>query len=380
MKILHINSYFASSGTPTFYKLFFDELVSRGLDIDVLVPVAYGVERSEIKLFGSYTHLIKTHNNSDRYFFFLKQNKILEEAKKMFNNTSFDLIHAHSLFTNGYVANRLHHIFGIPYIVAIRNTDINIFFRFMLHLKKIGIQILREAERVVFINESYKRNLIEKILPKEFKEEVFKKSVVIPNGVDSFWLDNKYSGIRKPVHRDLKILTVGQVSKNKNQISVIRAIELLVAKGFNIHYTIVGAIKDKNLFKKIQKHSFVEYVPHKAKEELLQIYRKADVFVLPSKTETFGLVYAEAMSQSLPVIFTRGQGFDLQFKEGKVGYSVDCENPEEIADRIQDILLNYEAISNNCFHRCEKYNWGNIINIYINIYEQCIQAYSKTNQ
>ena len=160
------------------------------------------------------------------------------------------------------------------------------------------------------------------------------------------------------------------MSKRKNQLSVIRAAELLISRGFNIHYTIVGAIKDRNLFKKIQKNAFVEYVPPKTKEELLQFYRKTDVFVLPSKTETFGLVYAEAMTQSLPVIFTRGQGFDLQFEEGTVGYSVDCENPEEIADRILDILSNYDVISKNCVRLCEKYDWGKIAESYIGIYNK----------
>ena len=38
------------------------------------------------------------------------------------------------------------------------------------------------------------------------------------------------------------------------------------------------------------------------------IYRENDIYVMPSIIETFGLVYAEAMSQGLPVIYTRGQG------------------------------------------------------------------------
>ena len=50
--------------------------------------------------------------------------------------------------------------------------------------------------------------------------------------------------------------------------------------------------------------------------------------------ETFGLVYAEAMSQGLPIIYTKGQGFDEQFDEGKVGYHADCFNIEEIVKRI----------------------------------------------
>ena len=44
---------------------------------------------------------------------------------------------------------------------------------------------------------------------------------------------------------------------------------------------------------------------------------------MTSLGESFGLTYAEAMSQGVPVIYSKGQGFDGQFKEGVVGYHVD---------------------------------------------------------
>ena len=39
----------------------------------------------------------------------------------------YSLIHAHSLFSNGYIAMRIKQDYGIPYIVAVRNTDVNTF-------------------------------------------------------------------------------------------------------------------------------------------------------------------------------------------------------------------------------------------------------------
>ena len=44
------------------------------------------------------------------------------------------------------------------------------------------------------------------------------------------------------------------------------------------------------------------------KSELLGIYRSSSIFIMPSTGETFGLVYIEALSQSLPVIYTKGDG------------------------------------------------------------------------
>lgn len=380
MKILHINSYYDNCGIPSFYKHLFEALLSKGVDISVLVPVAYEMEERNKREFGSYSHVVKAYNKWDRYLFFPKQNKILQEAKSCFTDISYDIIHAHSLFSNGYVANRLHHCFGIPYIVAVRNTDINVFFRFMLHLRKLGIRILLEADQIIFVSESYKLGTIDKIVPFDLKKIILKKSTVLPNGVDKFWLENSYSRSKRFSNSNLHILTVGQVSKNKNQITVLRTAEILKSRGYNVHCTIIGAVKDKAMQEKIQKHPLAEYIPPKTKEELLSFYRKADVFVLPSKTETFGLVYAEAMTQSLPIIYTRGQGFDRQFDEGTVGYHVDHANPVEIADRVEDILSKYDTIAKNCIRLSERYDWRKITESYIEVYEKCLDNMSCSGE
>ena len=65
---------------------------------------------------------------------------------------------------------------------------------------------------------------------------------------------------------------------------------------------------------------------------------------MPSYTESFGLVYAEAMSQKLPVIYSKGQGFDGQFEEGLVGYHVSPYDVKDIANGILKALENDSAI------------------------------------
>ena len=78
------------------------------------------------------------------------------------------------------------------------------------------------------------------------------------------------------------------------------------------------------------------------KDELLKEYRLNDIFVMPSKTETFGLVYAEAMSQGMPIIYTKNQGFDGQFCEGYVGYHVKYNDYRYIAKKISRIYSEYK--------------------------------------
>ncbi len=70
------------------------------------------------------------------------------------------------------------------------------------------------------------------------------------------------------------------------------------------------------------------------KEKLLEIYRQCDVLVVPSFRESFGLIYVEALTQGLPVVYTKGQGFDGNFEDGHIGYSIQPESPESIAEAI----------------------------------------------
>lgn len=51
------------------------------------------------------------------------------------------------------------------------------------------------------------------------------------------------------------------------------------------------------------------------KKQLREAFSISDIFVMPSKPETFGLVYVEALSQGLPILYAKGEGFDGYFDE-----------------------------------------------------------------
>jgi len=79
------------------------------------------------------------------------------------------------------------------------------------------------------------------------------------------------------------------------------------------------------------------------------------------------------MTQGLPVIYSKGQGFDGQFEEGTVGYHAASKNEEEIADRIIDIMGNYETISRNCIQLSGKFDWAKIAGKYGRVYQKCMK-------
>lgn len=370
MNILHINSYYSKS---KFYKNLFDNQVSNGLNISVFVPVPYTFKNTNIK-YGSYTKVSPNYSNLDRFFYFKKQNKIIKDLETYYNLKKYSLIHAHSLFTNGYVAMKMKEKYKIPYIVAVRNTDMNTFFKYMFYLKNIGIKILEEASQVIFLSSSYRDLLLNKYVPAKKKRHIFQKSKIIPNGIDDFWFQNK--GLPKSIDKDdIKILFVGDINKNKNVLTVIKSIEELRKNNFNVKLTVIGKVINNNIYESIKENDFVYYQEPMPKEDLLIQYRSHDIFVMPSKYETFGLVYAEAMSQGTPVIYTRNQGFDGQFEEGKLGFNVSHNGIFEIAKSIVNVRNDYKRMSRECINKVDKYNWEKIVETYDFLYYKTIKNY-----
>lgn len=272
--------------------------------------------------------------------------------------------------SNGYISNRLKQDYGIPYIVAVRNTDLFTFFKVLPHSILLGRKIMNEAERVVFLSKAYRDLTINKCVAEKDKENIMKKSLIIPNGVDDYYLENKRTEI-KDISKPIKLIYVGRVDDlNKNVLTTIKACDLLIKKGNEIELTLVGRFESKIFKKIIPKRDYIKYIGKTDKVGVREQLLKNDIFVMPSKRETFGLVYVEAMSQGLPVIYTKGQGFDTQFKEGEVGYHVQYNDAEEIAETILKIAKNYKKMSENAIKKSEEFNWEDISKIYIENYNQ----------
>lgn len=365
MKVLHINSYFNGS---RFYKNLYDKQKEDKLDMDVFVPVPTSFKDWDLD-FGDYTRISANHGSYDRILFHLKHGKILADIQDKYTMEDYSLVHAHSLFSNGYIAYNLYKKYKLPYIVAVRNTDVNVFFKKMIHLRKMGRDILKNAERVIFLSQPYRDYTIDTYVDEKDRQAIRDKSLVIPNGIDDFWQENLVEEKTPPGEGRVRLIYVGTLDENKNIEATIEACEKLIDQGYHVSYRIVGRMKDEKYRTLIKDYPFIEYCEHCSKEDLIAFYRDSDIFVMPSKRETFGIVYPEAMSQGLPVIYSRGQGFDGQFEEGRVGYSVRSDQSKDIVARVRDILGNYQTISKNARKEVKRYKWDAIAKEYIGIYE-----------
>lgn len=373
MRVLHINGNYILT---TLHQEMINHLDKTGLENQIFVPIE-NVGLSTIRT-NDNVKVVECIKKRDRFVFDFKQKKIIDCINKNYNVKDFACIHAYTLFTDGNSARELSRKYGVPYVVAVRNTDVNVFFKYMVHLRRRGIKIMHDASAIIFLSEAYKKKVIKKYIPAKFKDEIIKKCYVIPNGIDNFWFDNKFiekdvaSIIRRFEDKRLKLIYAGRIDKNKNIELTLSAIEKLQEDGWIVEFVVVGKVKDESEYLKIKEATYCTYLDARPKEQLLELYRNADIFVMPSHTETFGLVYAEAMSQGLPVIYTKGEGFDKQFNEGIVGYSVNSNDSGELAEKIVEVVRNYSTISSNVINLVEKFQWRKITNEYMDIYRAIV--------
>ncbi len=308
----------------------------------------------------------------DRLVFGYKQHKIFKRIQQEYDIKKFDCIHAYTLFTDGNCAKRLSSIYGIPYIVAVRNTDIFDFLRMRPYLRHKALRILKGASAVFFLSQAYKTLVYEKYIPEYMKAELDRKSFIIPNGIDQYWHDNGYCRENSDTdwikRKEIKVVFAGRINKNKNICTIQNALGILESKGWKTSLTIAGKVDDEKEFEKIMNHQNARYAGALGREELREVYRASDVFVMVSHTESFGLVYAEAMSQGLPVVYSKGQGFDGQFAEGVVGFSADSKSPKDVAEAIEKIVMNYTSISVNASEMFRGFSWDTITKKYAEIY------------
>lgn len=357
IKVLHINSNYLTS---KLHENLLDHMNSKSLSHTVFMPIKQ--EKKEEFLYKS-KHTVyspMTFKNIDKYFFVFKQKKILSKLKSIININEYNVIHAHTLFTDGNTAYELNKEYGVPYIVTVRGyTDIHNFLKKRINLRSKGRKILKNAEAVIFLSQANRTELLDNYIKNPLlKEEVMEKSQVIPNGIDEFWFEHEGNIKQLKNQNHIKCLYVGKLMKDKNVHGLIKALE----KYNEIHsasLTIVGEDYEKKYAEELKESApeFVQFVDKVQRENLIEIYRSHDLFLMPSFHETFGLVYPEAMSQGLPVVYTKNQGFDGHFPNGTVGYAVTATNPEEISEKISSVVENYQRLSQNALKEYTSFDW-----------------------
>lgn len=141
------------------------------------------------------------------------------------------------------------------------------------------------------------------------------------------------------------LLTVSRISeadRYKGHDRVIRLIPRLVAQGEDIVYLVAGSGDDIPRLKDLAVTSGIEdrvqFIGSIPPEELAEHFRMADVFVMPSTKEGFGIVFLEAASCGTPVVGGCRDGSWDALREGRLGIAIDPDNSEELEMAVKTAL------------------------------------------
>jgi D-inositol-3-phosphate glycosyltransferase len=221
------------------------------------------------------------------------------------------------------------------------------------------------------------------------------KIAVIPAGVDT---ELFHPRDRARVRRQLGLpgldtpilLFVGRIERLKGIDTLLESVAVVsrFCAGRNLKVLIVGGgdqTEDENaeLRRVVQLHrdlnlqEQVEFVGSKPQEMLPLYYSAADITIMPSHYESFGLVAVESMASGTPVIASNVGGLSYTVKNGETGFLVPEENHFALAEQVHTLLKNpdlRESMGEAAARHAQQYSWSNIAEQMADLYDEEIMA------
>ncbi|MBI4217005.1 MAG: glycosyltransferase [Chloroflexi bacterium] len=259
---------------------------------------------------------------------------------------SYDLIHSH-YWLSAHAGERLKRRWGLPHVTM---------FHSLGKIKRwvggqeaeLDLRIATEMEIMDQADLIIAPTMQERWLMQHSYQAPLGRIAVLPCGVD---LGHFQPGDQAQARRELglppgqHLLTVaGRLDSVKRADFLLQALALVQGPK-DLHLTVIGGIPGSPEVKKLQRLtrslglaeavSFLGPVPP---EQLPRYYQAADLCVVPSRYESFGMVTLEALACGIPVVATRAGGLMTTVQHGQNGYLFPGRSPHSLARAIEGIL------------------------------------------
>lgn len=277
------------------------------------------------KLKGDISNLIES--NQENYF------QAVEVSGKI------DLIHAHVSYPGGYLAWDLKKKFKIPYVITehMGPFPFKKFLRNGKLQKKISAPVLN-SDKMIAVSSS---------LSKEIQVLTGMRAEVIPNLVNEEIFKLREHTETK---NNFSFLTVCSLIESKGIPELLEAIKISADKNPDLKFTIAGTGEMENYVNKFiktnQLQSILNLKTKLNREEVIKEFTNCDAYILPSRHESFGISYIEAMACGKPVIATECGG-PSDFVNKDNGILVKTGNVNEISDavlKMSEGITNYDSV------------------------------------
>ena len=138
----------------------------------------------------------------------------------------------------------------------------------------------------------------------------------------------------------LNITFVGRESRRKGIVGLITALKILRSK-FGVDNFVFNVVSNFNDgFVELPKEPWINYYREISHEEVLRLFQQSHVFAMPSRFESYGLVYLEAMAAGCVVIARKGEPQCEFMNYGDAGFNIDSNDIDGLVRILENILKN----------------------------------------
>jgi glycosyltransferase involved in cell wall biosynthesis len=175
-----------------------------------------------------------------------------------------------------------------------------------------------------------------------------------------------------------ELLFVGVNWERKGGDVAVETAKLLNEAGIQARLRVVGSQPEEKMPPFVEVLGFINKASESGQKQLVEIYRNADFFILPTKAEAAGIVFSEASSYGLPSLTYATGGVTDYVRNGVNGVCLEPGAPAaRFAEKIGSMLKNpaeYEAYALRAFQEYkDRLNWGTSVSQLISLCAQCIQ-------
>lgn len=306
---------------------------------------------------------LKYSNNDLNLKLFDKWNDNIEE---------YDILHIFKLDVENYKFIKLAKNKNIPVVISSVIPDEN---KFKIFLNRLICRVLPIHTGYWFMGKMLKD--ADKIVAQTKKEKEFiiknykvdsEKIAIIPNGVNiNFEMNVSQEIFNKLGFKKKYILCVGRFDRNKNQLSVIKAM-----KEYNLPIVFIGgeAPEDPDYYKICKETAtdnmyFLGWIKNES-SLLSSAYQNAQVVVLPSYKEIFGNSLIEGGGAGANLVSTK----ELPIKDWGIQDICKTFNPKDLRDIKEKLLEAYDKEKNANTSKIitDKFSWDTVMNKYKDVY------------
>jgi glycosyltransferase involved in cell wall biosynthesis len=296
------------------------------------------------------------------------------------NAKNYDIAHIHALFSPvSSISASIARSRQLPYILRPLGTLDPADLRKKQQLKQIYADLLEKpnlaASAAVHFTSKQECQTSEKFGLKT-------NDIVIPLGVDFFknTESDTVKSLNIPQNKPV-ILYMSRLDPKKGLDLLLPSLETLLQQGLDFHFVLAGSnpqdTEYENRIKSQINNSILAnnttitgFVTGEVKNSLLA---RADLFVLPSYYENFGIAVAEAMAAGIPVVISDGVDLHPAVQEAAAGWVTPC-TVEGLTSALETALKNAEIRQQRGKNAqnliIDKYSWSAIAEQMLTVYEQ----------